>query len=305
MNLTIRLDQPETLDEKLKSAYGSLLTTKDGKLVLEGRSPLRISDAKVHLFGAYLEEELIGCCAFSDYKILPVADLHEVAVSPDHRRKGVATHLLQEFAAHLRTKKIHTCYVRYVKENPVAPVLEHLLIKLGWNDPIKEKETYFFDGPLFTPPWLHKDYPLPPGCKLFPWPELTPDERDEILRMERQRTFPEAVSPLKSRYAVEPLNSLGIRSEGRVVAWMITHRITKDLIRYSALYVHPDFRFTHCFFLIIIEAIRRQKKSSVRWASCIVNPSEVFPTWRRFARKYLRPYADHEENLYVATLSLQ
>ena len=85
-------------------------------------------------------------------------------------------------------------------------------------------------------------YKITSGFSLFYWRDLTKEEEKRIEFQRKQSTFPADVYPLAHKKLVEYSNSLGLRYHGEVVGWMITHRIDKNTIRYSAFYLDRDLR---------------------------------------------------------------
>lgn len=81
-------------------------------------------------------------------------------------------------------------------------------------------------------PWLNKNYRFSPSFTFFPWQEITPEERLNLQKQQETSLWiPDELSPFKHEENLEPLNSLGLRYEGEVVGWVITHRLSPDTIR--------------------------------------------------------------------------
>jgi hypothetical protein len=85
--------------------------------------------------------------------------------------------------------------------------------------------------------------PLPSEYELFPWVELRPEERADILTRQRAAEwYPETLSPFPEEERIEPVSSLGLRFHGQVVGWCITHRMKPDTIRFFRLFIRRDLQ---------------------------------------------------------------
>ena len=62
-------------------------------------------------------------------------------------------------------------------------------------------------------------------------------------------------TPFTQEDKIEPLNSLGLRYKDKVIGWMINHRIAPDTIRYTQMYVHPDYQPLSRSILFLAKAI--------------------------------------------------
>ncbi len=302
---SIKLQKPEELSAAERRSYSTILNVKAVAHVLQGRNPLGIQDSDLFLLGAFEGEELCGCAVFSTQAVIYCADLHYFVVTDPWRGKGIAGQLLDELKGILQKTNIHVCWAKYTLEDPLRNVIEHLLQKRDWSSPYQEFIRFIFDGPLFDPPWLQKKFSLPQGCELFRWNELTNSEREALKKQETELTFHSNVSPFSTRYAIEPSNSLGIRSKSGVIGWLITHRPNKETIRYSAIYVSSEMRFTSCALALLTESIRIQKNLPIRWAIFDVNMHQVSANWRRFVLQKLQPYAQTIETHVVCTLKVK
>src|SRR5690606_11087501 len=101
----------------------------------------------------------------------------------------------------------------------------------------------FYDCFNFNPPWYEKPPALPSAFQEFKWNQLRKKEREQLEKDLKQSRIHTSVNPLSKKLPFEPLNSLGLRYCDKVIGWMITHRIAPDIIRYSALYVEPEYAF--------------------------------------------------------------
>lgn len=303
--IDIKLESPDQLTTAQREAYSSLLQIKNAKKALNGRHPRGMkSQFKLFLLGAYCGEKLQGCALGSIYSGLKGAELHYISIDPALRNQGIAQKLLAYVPQLLKSKGLNYCWFRYLQEDPATQILEHLLAKMGWGAPYNELVRYIFEGVLFDPPWLHEKYTLPQDCQYFLWSELTDAERAHLKHQEEQQTFPRIVVPFSTHYAIEPSNSLGIRKNGEVVGWLITHRINLETVRYSVFYIDRDLRLSQTAGFLLSKSILLQKGTGIPWATCEINFKNVRPAWRRFVENKLKPYSQRIEYEMVVTLHL-
>lgn len=265
---------------------------------LKSQDPYGISFAKIIAFEATFNKVPVGlavACILSD---ILMGEIYSVYVDPHYRNQRIGSLL---FARLKEEFKIHKCtYVNliYPAKSTTTPFLQKILQNQGWKDNGRFIIRCLFDGPIFNPPWLQKNYEFPSEIEEFPWSELNEKEKEFLKHQESQLTFPRYISPFgQNPSQIEHINSLGIRYKGKIIGWMITHRISQDTIRFSALYVQKEF-LKRSWIKLLVDSINRQKKSSVRWALVELNLNLIDNSWLAFANKKLIPYAQSvtEEN---------
>jgi hypothetical protein len=133
--------------------------------------------------------------------------------------------------------------------------------------------------------WIFQGHPLANGFEIFSWQELSDSEREAIVkRQEAELWYPEMLSPFREESIMEPINSLGLRYSGKVIGWMINHRIAPDTIRYTPLFVSEEARNSSAGYMLIIEAVRRQWDSGIPNYLFLFEPQSPIRKWalRRF-----------------------
>lgn len=158
------------------------------------------------------------------------ATVLSVAVRRCWRRHGLAGALLARLEEELRALGSRSTRCVYVAGNPSTDAVERLLRRRGWETPApRTLICRAYATVMKTAPWMQNP-PLLDGASLFPWAELSENERG-ALAPDMPPNF-------------EPANSLGLRWEGEVAGWMVTHRIARSLIRYTRLSLKPELRRT-------------------------------------------------------------
>ena len=99
---------------------------------------------------------------------------------------------------------------------------------------------------------------IPNDYTIFPWHNLTATEREVIKQQIKTDPLVARFNPFLEEDKLEPLNSLGLRYQDRVVGWVITHRIAPDTIRYTQMFVAPDTQPLSRSALLLAKAIQLQ-----------------------------------------------
>lgn len=204
-------------------------------------------------------------------------------VLPNYRHQGIGSGLIQNLEKELRTLGCEQMRVSYKSSPITALALEPLLKQQDWQPP----QVNFFLGKTTTEkvcqaPWLRK-YPLPERFSIFPWGELTDEDEQQIQTL----NYPASLNPLGNTPA-EPLNSLGLRYDGQLVGWMVTHRVAPDAIRYSTMFVEKRFQRLGRGISLLSQSILRQTESSVPY--CLFAVAEDNPRMLQFVQRHLQPY---------------
>ena len=183
-------------------------------------------------------------------------------VVPEYRNQGIGTTLLQKMSAELKHRGCEEISLKYL-DNPCQIALEKILQRQNWLAPeatalicygttakIKNARIIkYFDR---LSPALADDYTI------FPWHSLTEADRDYIKGVIDTHPLTRKFSPFVEEKKIEPLNSLGLRYKDRVIGWMINHRTAPDTIRYTQMYVHPDYKPLSQSILFLGKAIKLQ-----------------------------------------------
>ncbi len=191
---------------------------------------------------------------------LRVAEVLSIFVTPAARRSGVGTALLTQLEQTLAERGCTEVQMVFMTGKPAIAALEQLLEKRHWTAPeprmIVCKSTI---DRITQAPWMAQNR-LPASFTLFPWHELTAAERDTLHQEQQTATwFPADLAPLaQEQENLEPLNSLGVRYQGSVVGWVMTHRLNADTIRYTCSFIRADLQRRGRIIPLYVEAIRRQ-----------------------------------------------
>jgi GNAT superfamily N-acetyltransferase len=199
------------------------------------------------------------------------AKLLSLFVTPDHRRQGIGTTLLTQIEKVIAHQGGNQLEIAFQSDWAHVPTIEHMLQKHGWSPPRAWMMLYkgTMQG-IAEANWLDRCR-LPDDFEIFPWAELTGDERKAIIKQqETEQWFPAKLTPFQEEDRIEFLNSVGLRYRNEVVGWMITHRIAPDTIQYTSLFVRKDLQRLGRAIPLLAASIKRQMASDIPRGVCQV-----------------------------------
>lgn len=244
--------------------------------------------------------KLLGVAAFSAKTMVALviteciantntAEIISLFVEPDYRNQGIGTNLIQFLEKSLVKLGCNLLLVNYKVTKVTDTEFEPLLQHCGWEQP----ETKMILG-MGTPetisqaPWL-REYKLSSDFAIFPWQELTDEDREQLKTSQTEQPwYPEILSPFHQDPRLEPLNSLGLRYQEKVVGWIINHRVAADTIRYSILFVAPEIQRSGMGMVLLAESIRLQLDSLVPYGKFAVQIHNQ--PMLDIVRRHLSPY---------------
>lgn len=292
----IRLEWPKQLElESPLSDAAKLfepLVPKQFHCCLRGKDPSDISDTSIIAIGAIFQGQPVGIALASCYRHIHKVTLHYISVLPEHRNQHIGRQMLEKLQISAKTEGGRYYIFCYKFEDPSTPALEKMLTACEWKTSQPFMIECLYNSFTFNPPWIHTPYKLPSAMEIFPWRELSADEKNQIFRDERRGVVPFPVLPFRKEHLIEPLNSLGLRFEGRVIGWIITHREAPDKIVYHALYIERSFHFMGPGIKLLIDSMLIQKTLPIQWAAFELPLVQVQPAWIQFVNRRLVPYAD-------------
>lgn len=219
-------------------------------------------------------------------------------VKEEERGKGIGTALTQKIEEELIQSGCNAISTEFADDNPTRAPFEKILHKRKWTSPTIYMVCCHYEIQKLHPPWFRRSEKLPNDFEEFPWVTLKSEERARLEFQAQQYTFPATISPFIEEETIEPINSLGLRYQGEVIGWMITHRTAPDTITYSSLYTHREYRFKRYAIQLLIDSIRLQQQSPVPYALFRTNLEQADRSWVYFIKRRLIPYAQHVQRIY-------
>lgn len=217
------------------------------------------------------------------------AEVLSIFVEPLNRHRGIGTALLMRLEQELLWQGCTNVKLVYTSGRPTTSALERLLQKCNWASPQPRmlvcKSTMNI---IANAPWMQRGA-LPASYSIFPWVEVTAQERISIKQQQEASPWiPQDLIPFQYEENLEPLNSIGLRYQGQVVGWVITHRLIPDTIRYTCSFVRQDLQKMGRIIPLYVSAIQTQAKANIlkgSWTVPLVHSSMV-----HFVKKRMAPY---------------
>lgn len=253
------------------------------------------ADRPNELILAGLEDDRPLGVAIAEYEAANQnARVSSIVVSPEHRRRGVATALFSALEQKLLERGARRIELMFDRSDESSPAVDRLLEKRCFPEP---QGLLVCTGSARAvearAPWMQTS--IAAGDELFAWSELGDHEARAIRAA---GGYPTEVDPFQEA-AFEPINSLGLRRDGEVVAWLITSRASPELISYSRLFVRPDRRARARGVALVAEAIRRQRAGGVPRGMFLVRSANK--NMRRFIERRVAPHLESiAETMFTA-----
>jgi GNAT superfamily N-acetyltransferase len=229
------------------------------------------------LAASYLEQP-VGLALAEIREDNSFAEVLSIFVEPPQRCAGIGTALLTRLEEELSQRGCTKAKLSYITGKSTTPALERLLQKCNWTCP--QPRMLICKGQaevIIQAPWMKRYSRLPSSYSIFPWLEITQEERQAIQQQqETQPWIPEDLIPFQYEKDLEPITSLGLRYQGQVVGWMINHRLSPDTIRYTCSFVRKDLQKMGRIISLYAEAAKLQvqaKISNVIWTVPVAHES--------------------------------
>lgn len=300
--LDIKSIDPTSLSEPELTLLKTL-TPIENHDYLYKKNPLHIEDLNYFFLVAYKNKKpialLIGTTTATHY----IAEIHSLFVTKEERHKNIGFSLLEKFEETVKELGSILILMHFSSEIEGKEDLEHLISLRNWKKPLPEIQRYFFDGKTFNPNWILPDYSYGDQIHRSMFHEITENEKAMIKRWEEEGRFPSEVSPFINEENIEPINSFLLKKENNIIGWIITHRLNESTIRYSALYVETEYRFTGIAIKLLIDAMKTQKQAIENHHLALIavfdlNTHQTSSIWQQFVNKRLKPYAIKTLTIY-------
>jgi GNAT superfamily N-acetyltransferase len=232
--------------------------------------------------------------------------LLSVYVDPQFRGAGVGTLLITRIVEELSSRQCATIMAVYMSNRPTSPALARIFEKCGWSAPLKRMSVLESDiETIASAPW-QRVTPLSCGYELFPWKHLTAADNSEIAETSLSLPwFPSDLNPL-AYPDFEHQTSLGLRFNGHLIGWIITHEMSRDRLRFTCGWVKAEHqRRGRCipYLNLVVESISRGRAAEYTKATWTI--PEHHAGMRRFAERWLRPFATSWSGTYEVRKQLK
>jgi hypothetical protein len=248
----------------------------------------------VEPFGAVVVEgdEPIGLALAEERREEGVAELLSVYVRGTARREGHAKRLLAAVEDEARRRGLVRLAAVYMSGRAEIDWMERAFRARGWAEPQARTVTLrFTPEQALATPWFGR-LRLGPGYEVFPWTALTPAERQELMDSQARATwiFP-ALEPWRhDRHGFEEVSSLGLRHGGKVVGWVINHRVSPELVRFTCSFMRKDLGRRGRILPLFTESLRRLRE--VGCPMCTFVTPVFYGSMVEFVRERCAPWAE-------------
>jgi GNAT superfamily N-acetyltransferase len=227
-------------------------------------------------------------------------------VDSTFRNKRMGTALMQKVEAELKKKHCDNLTLGFKADELELLSLKKLLDKCGWEPPKIQGYNYQTTVEHFFKdlPWARRSREFPYRSYIFPWKDLTKEEKQKLEEEEGPDSWKETgTSPFFFGGTFEPQTSLGLRVGGDVVGWIINHQIKPDEILYGSYFVRPRFRGRGLSISLLLESLKLQKEAGIPNCNWFVEaPNKLV---KKFYQKVLGPCVIKEEEFWLASKSLK
>ena len=218
------------------------------------------------------------------------AELLSVFVDKTCRGHGLGKALLGALESLVAEAGLGELAAVYMRGKPSIDIVERLLAQHGWSEPEPRMVTVkFMVEELYKAAWLHRYAPRA-GYEIFSWMDLRDAEREEIRRSHETDAWiaPDLV-PWKYDSEYEPTTSVGMRFEGKVVGWVINHRLDDQTVRYTCSFMRRDLQGVGAILPLYCESFRRLHRFGFK-RGMFVAPL-YHPQMAKFSRRWFGPWS--------------
>ncbi|MFC5496920.1 GNAT family N-acetyltransferase [Caenimonas terrae] len=230
------------------------------------------------------------------------AQLLSLYVQPESRGAGVGSGLLSAFGALCLERGLPEIRATYMTGQSSTATLERFLASSGWSAP--EGRMLVIQATLESikaAPWM-KTFALPDRMEVVRWLDLTEQDRSGIRDSQREQAWvPADLYPFDHEANCEPVTSLALKLEGRVVGWVINHRV-EGVLRFTCSFVHRRLQRMGRILLLYNESVARMPLAGLQvgmWTVPVWHPAMA-----AFARRWMAPYATRFEETRGVRLRL-
>lgn len=278
-------------DLQLRESYARLIPSSL-HTCLDGLDPFELKSSIIGV-GVTLDSHPMGIALASVYNKVHTAHIHVLMLKNETFSLNNAEKLLHVLTQLLIEENVTLVTFHYSKEDPFSNIVEKVFLKNHWQGPRPFIIECLFKSADFAPSWRDKKMEFAKGFEEFLFKNLTHQEYQDLVHRYEQMSIPKYVYPFgREEKLIEYKNSLGLRYQGKVIGWMITHRIAPDTIRYSALYLEDDFVSTGYWLKLLIDAIHiQQDKQLATYGLLEINLDQISKPWLKFIQRKLFPQA--------------
>lgn len=209
------------------------------------------------------------------------------------RGYGIGTRLLEALLAALAARGQTAVTAVYMTGEGTPDALERVLQKCGFSPPESRMLSLRVElEDLKKADWFGR-FEMDPRFEIFAWKDITIAEKEALWRSQKETSWiKKTLEPWRhDEYGFEPISSVGVRLDGKIVGWLINHAMSDTLVRFTCSFIRRDLGRRGKIVPVFTESIRRLDGSSFRTASFTV-PLE-HQGMVTFALRRIAPWASY------------
>ncbi len=215
--------------------------------------------------------------------------LASLFVRSESRGAGVGAGLLAAFSELCKRREKTEICATYMTGQRFTGALERLLARSGWSAPETRMLAIRATLKSIQPaPWM-KTFLLPERMEIVRWLDLSQEDRTRIAESQQEQAWiPADLYPFDHEINCDPVTSLALKLEGRVVGWVINHQV-ENVLRFTCSFMHQRQQRMGRIFLLYNEAVARMPEAGMdtgMWTVPVWHPAMA-----AFARRWMAPYA--------------
>ena len=169
-------------------------------------------------------------------------ELLSLFVKREARLQGVGTRLMGELAEEIAGRGFQSMRAIYMTGKPDIVGLEKIFWKQGWSPPDTRMTVLrLTQDDLDKLSWMHWTR-MPKNYETVLWKDLRPEDMEDLKRSDaKEGWIPADLRPWEhDRIGFEPVTSMALKIDGRVVGWVVNHALSETMVRYTSSYIHPE-----------------------------------------------------------------
>ena len=252
--------------------------------------------------GTALQGQPVGLVLVDYAQDSQTANILSLFVDKKHRRQGIGTELLIQIEEILKEYGCQQIELLY-SLNLMTPVLERILARQNWTTGTAYSLRCLTNREnILRVPFLNR-YTLPTKYTIFPWSELTTQERTKIQQRANKLDYPDELYPFREEWN-SSLASVGLRYRDEVIGWNIVTQLTPSFVNFKSRFVKGKFRTIGLGIHLLTASINRQvldeKVTDAMFTAKLDNAEMV-----RFVHRHMAPYLTSVINYWKASKLIQ
>jgi GNAT superfamily N-acetyltransferase len=268
------------------------------RLLLQKLAP----DVGILAIGVHQENEPVGLLFAVEYKDKETAqkkaDVKSLFIKPEYRCQGVGTRLLQRLEFELQQRGCRHIQLTYT-ETPNTEKLNPFLIKSGWTVPENTAILFYCSSEKVriatSPHFLEREAEfkskLSSKYEIFPWAELKKSEREAIIERMKIDNVWLNFNPFMGENRIDTVSSYGVRYEGQVIGWTISHNMVLHQTTFATMFITPECKLRSRVLLSLMsQAINSCFRSGCPIATFRTETSNTLML--KFIDRWITPYIE-------------